>query len=307
MPSGPPPSLGVSSHKRPGHAEPHHGRHTPTPQPNRWIEAQTQTFEPRYACCRRFGHGAIVSVCRRGSRRTGPRSSALVCNACEVIFGDSLRAAESTGPAEWIAATLRGQPGTVAALVPNVYESALRLQAPAPTPDGWWQLYRDLFEFVGSVGARHTTTPIRAWFAIWEGHGFCPSITRLGWRDPPADAAGRGSRESERGRQLEADLDRTATIGPALALVPRFDLPGRTYYLVGGSLDALTDLRYPDDDGWRNPDLFWPSDRAWFAATDVDIWSLYVGGSNAFISELKTHAPTDCELVENGDQLQIEE
>ena len=30
---------------------------------------------------------------------------------------------------------------------------------------------------------------------------------------------------------------------------------------------------------WRNPDLFWPDDRRWFIATDVDFWSLYIGGS----------------------------
>ncbi len=74
---------------------------------------------------------------------TGTGLTVLVCDPPEVIFGDSLRAAESTDPSEWIAESLRGQPGTVGALVPNLFESTLRLHAPDPTPDDWWELYRD--------------------------------------------------------------------------------------------------------------------------------------------------------------------
>ena len=230
-----------------------------------------------------------------------------MCDPPLVIFGDSLRAAESTDSAEWIEESLRGQPGTVGALVPNLFESTLRLHAPDPTPDDWWELYRDLFDLVASVGVGHTSTPALAWFAIWEGHGFVPSIGQMGWRDPPAEDAERQWREVQRERQRESDRERNARIGPALASVPRFDLPDRAYYLVHGPLSAMTELRYPDFDGWRNPDLFWPNDRSWFAATDVDFWSLYVGGSKAFTSELATNVSTPCEFVGNGDRLPIED
>jgi hypothetical protein len=229
-----------------------------------------------------------------------------VCDPAEVIFGDSLRAAQSTAPADWIAASLHGQPGTIGALVPNLFESTVRLHAPDPTPDGWWERYRDLFDLVASVGARHTSTPALAWFAIWEGHGFGTSTTHLGWRDPPADEAEREWREEQRERQRNAERERNARIGPALACVPRFDLPHRAYYLIHGPLAAMTQLRYPDDDGWRNPDLFWPNDRSWFAATDVDFWSLYVGGSTAFTSELATCTSTPCEFVDDDHHLPIE-
>jgi hypothetical protein len=230
-----------------------------------------------------------------------------LCDPPEVIFGGSLSAAESTDPAAWIAESLRGRPGTVGALVPNRFESTLRLHAPDPTPDDWWALYRDLFDLVAAVGARHTSTPASAWFAIWEGHGFVPSIGRIGWRYPPADEAERRWREEQRERQRDADRERNARIGPALAAVPRFDLPHRAYYLTHGPLPAMTELRYPDDDDWRNPDLFWPDDRSWFAATDVDFWSLYVGGSTAFTSELATSASTPCEFVDDDDRLPIED
>lgn len=231
----------------------------------------------------------------------------VVWDSPEVIFGDSLRAATSTEPAAWIEDSRRGQPWTVGGLVPNVYESTLRLHPPDPTPDDWWDPYRDLFVLVASVGARHTSTPDLAWFAIWEGHGFGTSTTSMGWRHPPADDAERQWREAERERHRNAERRRNARVGPALAAVPRFDLPDRAYYLTSGPLSAMTGLRYPDVHGWRNPDLFWPNDRSWFAATDVDFWSLYVGGSKAFTSDLATRSPTRCEFVDPDDRLPIED
>ena len=69
----------------------------------------------------------------------------------------------------------------------------------------------------------------------------------------------------------------------------------------------MADLRYPDVDGWRNPDLFWPNDRTWFAATDVDFWSLYVGGSETFTNELAARASTPCTSVGYHDRLPNED
>lgn len=248
-------------------------------------------------------HDLEVAACCR----TGDGLTASVCDSPEVIFGDSLRAAPSAGPADWIAGSLRGRPGTVGALIPDLFESTLRLYAPDPAPAGWWERYRDLFGLVAAVGADHTSTPALAWFAIWEGHGFDTSTSHIAWRDPPADEAERRSREERRERQRDADRERNARIGPSLAAVPRFDLPDRAYYLINGKLSALADLRYPDDIRWRNPDLFWPDDRSWFAATDVDFWSLYVGGTRAFTGELAAGASTTCEFVGADDPLPIED
>ena len=239
--------------------------------------------------------------------RTDLGRSTSVCDPAGVIFGESLSAAASTEAAEWIGESIGGEPWTVGALVPNRYESLVRLHAPDPTPDGWWELYRDLFALVASLGARHTTTPTHAWFAVWEGHGFDKATTHVAWQDPPANDAERQWRAAERERLRIADRERTATIGSALAAIPRFGLPGRAYYLTQGPLSAMADLRYPDFDGWRNPDLFWPHDRSWFAATDVDFWSLYVGGSETFTNELAARASTPCTSVHHHDRLPNED
>ena len=61
---------------------------------------------------------------------------------------------------------------TVGALVPNHYRLVLRVRAPDPSIQDWCSAYRDLFDVIASIGERHTSSPDRAWFAVWEGHRF---------------------------------------------------------------------------------------------------------------------------------------
>jgi hypothetical protein len=191
--------------------------------------------------------------------------------------------------------------------VPNQCESLLRVYAPAPCPGDWWSTYRDLFDVIGGIGERHTTCPDRAWFAIWEGHGFDTTTSHVAWRDPPVDDVERRARDAIRARLHDEDQEQHIAISTALSQIPRFGRPDRTYYLLEGPVMAVTHLRYPDGDGWRNPDLFWPDDRQWFVATDVDFWSLYIGGSSDFITELAHSVPTRSEPVVLDRALEIED
>jgi hypothetical protein len=74
-----------------------------------------------------------------------------------------------------------------------------------------------------------------------------------------------------------------------------------------GPVRAVTELHHPDAPDWRNPDLFWPDDRRWFVATDVDFWSLYVRGSSSLISEIAESVPTPSASVELDVPLEIED
>lgn len=224
-----------------------------------------------------------------------------------MIFGDHVQASDTVAAAEWIADARRGVWWTVGALVPNQYPTFLRVHAPDPNVEDWWSAYRALYEIVASIGARHTTSPDQAWFAIWEGHGFASSITQVAWRGPLDDEA-RQALDERRTRLRKESERRNAAIRAALREVPRFDLPHRTYYLLRGPVMAATQLRHPaPSSGWRNPDLCWPDDRRWFIATDVDFWSLYIGGDDDFIAELVDNVPTPAELVELDRQLEIED
>ncbi|MDW3214021.1 MAG: hypothetical protein R8G01_08510 [Ilumatobacteraceae bacterium] len=213
-----------------------------------------------------------------------------------MVFGDRVAAANSGAPAAWIRSACRGAEFTVGALVPNAYPSVLRVQAP-PGSDRFWSSYRELFATIASVGERHTSSPDRAWFAIWEGHGFDSSTRHIAHPGPLDDEA-RLQLEQERARLRAKDDRRNSSIRAELTTVPRFTMPYRTYHLVTGPVSAVTHLRNPaEPDAWQRPELFWPDDRRWFVATDVDFWSLYVGGEHEFISDLVGAVATPSEVV----------
>ena len=47
---------------------------------------------------------------------------------------------------------------------------------------------------------------------------------------------------------------------------------------------AATNLA--DEPAEQSANLWWPDDRAWFVATDIDLMTTYVGGSAACIADL---------------------
>ena len=53
--------------------------------------------------------------------------------------------------------------------------------------------------------------------------------------------------------------------------------------------------------------MFWPDDRRWFVAADVDFWSLYIGGSSSFVSEIAESVPTPSAPVDLDVPLEIED
>jgi hypothetical protein len=225
-----------------------------------------------------------------------------------VIFGDAVAVPTTIASAEWIAGTR--QPGwTVGALVPNQYPLVLRVRAPDPNDGDWWSAYRDLLGVVAAVGEQHTSTPDRAWFAVWEGHGFANGRTRIAMQGPLDDSM-REALARERSRLRDEDERRNASIRTALSEVPQFELPHRVYYLLTGPVAAATQLQDPEDlheTGWRRPDLFWPDDRRWFVATDVDFWSFYIGGDHDLIADLARRVPTPSEIVPLDQPLEFED
>jgi hypothetical protein len=129
----------------------------------------------------------------------------------------------------------------------------------------------------------------------------------LAWREPVDDDTRRALEARREVLRVESER-RNAAIRAALLEVPAVEMPDRRYYLLTGPVNAVTGLRHPDPvDVWRNPDLFWPDDRRWFVATDVNFWSVYVGRDNELIAELADDVPTESEIVELERQLPIED
>ena len=65
---------------------------------------------------------------------------------------------------------------------------------------------------------------------------------------------------------------------------PRVELPQRDYVLFVGPLAALPSLMDAQDG--HSPNLWWPDDRAWCVATEIDLAWTYVGGAAALISDV---------------------
>jgi hypothetical protein len=65
----------------------------------------------------------------------------------------------------------------------------------------------------------------------------------------------------------------------------RVQLPGRNYFLGRGSVDdALPSVL---DEPWdQSANLWWPNDRAWVVATEIDYAWTYVGGTSELIQGL---------------------
>lgn len=136
------------------------------------------------------------------------------------------------------------------------------------------------------VLAGHTGSADRCWFCIWDGYaqtaGARATVTFTADRGGPAgdDTTGDGEREDEPGAQLILPPE----IPPSVVNGPRMCLPERCYLLLEGPLDAAGELGmsiFP-----QSPNLFWPDDRAWCAATEVDLDSTYLGGPAALVRDL---------------------
>jgi hypothetical protein len=186
-------------------------------------------------------------------------------------FGDSISSITTLGTEEWICEGCAGSVGTVGALIPNTFEAVVRLLAPAPRIQHWWSAYREMFVALGSICANYSSPPGNLTFGIWEGHGF----------------------QSESNRE-------------ELSQIPKLAMPNRVYFLLTGDSLSLGELRYPNSDEWRNPDLMWPDDHAWFVGTDVDFWSLYVGGSLEMTQEIESLFGDSCMRVSYSEKLPVE-
>lgn len=96
---------------------------------------------------------------------------------------------------------------------------------------------------LAGVLARFTATPSDCWFAVWSGYGNAPF-------DP-------------RAVQLVA-------------------MPERPMVLLGGPLRAAG-TAFSAGNWPQSASLWWPDDRSWCVATDIDLQSTYVGGSTECI------------------------
>jgi hypothetical protein len=135
------------------------------------------------------------------------------------------------------------------------------------------KLPEPLRNHMGRVLSRFTTTTNRVWFALWEGYGGLKSQSHTVWQVArrPGEVIERPvpSYRHPSPEEFEARPGR-----------PLLELPYRRYLVYLGALGELSSWR------WEGPNLWWPQDRAWFLASEIDLVSTYVGGPAAAVEAL---------------------
>jgi hypothetical protein len=180
-----------------------------------------------------------------------------------------------------------------------------RIARRRPGEQPWWtsnkpregDLVASTLRELLSILRHHTTTPQDTWFCLWTGYGWIhgsPSIAVMVVQDG--------------GTVTERDVPPAY---PAEWLNPALEVrhPGREYLLGQGPLDAALGIGHQVTDDWfdaQSPNLFWPADRAWCVATEIDFDSTLVGGSDQLIDDLLATPTLEAWPMESDDSLQAD-
>lgn len=160
----------------------------------------------------------------------------------------------------------------------------------APAPTGTNPVAGDLWKRpdTGNLGRRQavalgeqlrrfTTTPQSAWFAIWEGYAMLHEDAQAMLTSRPPGWWRRliAARKAAR---------RARSLRDGFGAIPKLHCEHRSYLLYRGPLtgiDAFHDASPASV--YQSPNLWWPDDRAWCVATEIDFDSTLVGAGRAAI------------------------
>jgi hypothetical protein len=233
--------------------------------------------------------------------------------------GNDLRQAADAREGEWLVSVLRGQPwATVASVLPPVFDAYARIFHPAfrsvgnsMVPVSWTEVAianrRGMHAGV-EWGSLTGSWQLQGQPGIWDQEpstGDLPepvAKTLVPLLEEQTVSAARcffglfRSGETHVAFSFKHDIpleDRQKIEGEAraelecwrvlLRSAPELDAPQREMRLLEGPLRAFPEFYRAHREP---PHLWWPADRAWAVATDVDLMTTYVGGSRACIDTL---------------------
>ena len=156
----------------------------------------------------------------------------------------------------------------------------------------------DLVALATRLAGRFTTTPDRAWFALWEGWGELEGGRAYGVMD----------QHRAFGRLFRAPRERAvpSAFGDDVLAAPRADLAGlRAYLLFTGPVEDVGAWgARPLAPDWPRDlpqaSFAWPADHAWCVASDVDPTWFTVGGSQALVDAVLAHPDLAAEPATYG-------
>jgi hypothetical protein len=128
----------------------------------------------------------------------------------------------------------------------------------------------ELLSALCEVLGEHTETSDRCWYCLWDGWGWVNGSTILVIASEGEDVP----------PPAQPPPEAAPAFPPEIIDGPRVSIPQRDYILFKGPLATATGF---EENG---PALVWPDDRAWCVATEIDLDSTYVGGSQGLVNAL---------------------
>jgi hypothetical protein len=253
-----------------------------------------------------------------------------------VLPFERLSPARGVDHARWFVETMAGREG-MALVVPAGFEAYARLLHPLAGGQRWATAapdytergvdrYRypfpqalaavegdmgpDLVDALVPVLSAATATPQQCHFGLWRGWGELHAgahrtlyLVGGGGRWPLAALRWRGDVRRLERRQQHAE-EPVGGFVAACAVQPWWG--GRDMLLFDGPIERVIAIGTPDPFESalrrRGPQWWWPADRSWFVATEIDYPWTYVAGTRALVDDVTTHADVEALRVEHTDR-----
>jgi hypothetical protein len=211
---------------------------------------------------------------------------------------------DDVSPGSWITSALRPLDAhEVGSLVPPVFDAYARLFHPAVHYRG----DDDVDVRWSDVAAANRTVahPAMEWGSITGSLDFFEDADQSPlWEQAPARGhlpVGVASALTAVLREHSGTPDDVffgvwSGFGYIAGSAPTLHLPGRELWLLRGPVE-LAAANMADEPWEQSASLWWPADRAWVVATDIDLVTTYVGASAACVAALLTHPGLEAAAV----------
>ena len=189
--------------------------------------------------------------------------------------------ATDTSSAEWIVSGLQGFAESVLSLVPPGFTFYVRIFHPAYRRDGDQLVCVRWSEIAAANGREyHAGMQLTSLTGSFDSYrngqaGVFDVAPQIGSLPPELAeplAALLGRRAG--GTTWFAFWEGFAGLRADITAAPAFSVPNRTYHLLSGPVAAVAESAWTI--GHQSPNLWWPDDRAWCAATEIDLNTTYV-------------------------------
>jgi hypothetical protein len=139
-------------------------------------------------------------------------------------------------------------------------------------------LYVPDAEVLAGILRDWTATPEDCWFCVWDGYG---------WESASSFFFAAASAETGQPPETVAPPKRDP-VPRSVREAPRVQLPHRGYLLYQGPVEAALILPGLDGTFGQSPNVWWPADRAWYVASEIDLPWTYIGGPRGLIDAILT-------------------